>query len=46
VARERVALGALRNRRAIAVATALEHWTYAHADLITAPTEGSWSGCA
>jgi len=35
-----VALGALRDRRAIAAATALEHWTYAHADLITAPTEG------
>jgi glycosyltransferase involved in cell wall biosynthesis len=35
-----VEMGALRNRRAIAAATALERFTYAHADLITAPTEG------
>jgi glycosyltransferase involved in cell wall biosynthesis len=35
-----VEMGALRNRRAIAAAAALERFTYAHADLITAPTEG------
>ncbi len=35
-----VELGALRDRRAIAAATALEHWIYTRADLITAPTEG------
>jgi colanic acid biosynthesis glycosyl transferase WcaI len=35
-----VELGALRNRRAIAAATALERWVYRRADLITAPTAG------
>ncbi len=35
-----IELGALRNRRAIAAALALERWTYAHADLILAPTQG------
>jgi glycosyltransferase involved in cell wall biosynthesis len=35
-----VELGALREPRAIAAATALEHWIYARARLITAPTEG------
>jgi glycosyltransferase involved in cell wall biosynthesis len=35
-----VALGALRDPRAIAAATALEHWIYRHADLITTPTAG------
>ena len=33
-------LGALRNRQAIAAASALERLTYRRADLITAPTEG------
>jgi glycosyltransferase involved in cell wall biosynthesis len=35
-----VALGALRNRQAIALASALERFTYAGADLIVAPTQG------
>jgi glycosyltransferase involved in cell wall biosynthesis len=35
-----VELGALRNRRAIAAAEALERWMYRHADLIVSPTEG------
>jgi glycosyltransferase involved in cell wall biosynthesis len=35
-----VELGALRNRRAIAAAVALERWTYAHSDVIVAPTDG------
>jgi glycosyltransferase involved in cell wall biosynthesis len=35
-----VQLGALRNRRAIAAATSLERFTYRHADLVTAPTQG------
>jgi glycosyltransferase involved in cell wall biosynthesis len=35
-----VELGALNNPWAIAAATRLERWTYAHADLITTPTEG------
>jgi len=35
-----VAMGVLRNRQAIAAASALERWTYAHADLIVTPTEG------
>jgi glycosyltransferase involved in cell wall biosynthesis len=35
-----VELGALREPRAIAAATALEHWIYARARLVTAPTEG------
>jgi glycosyltransferase involved in cell wall biosynthesis len=35
-----VALGALRDRRAIALAAALERYVYRHADLIVAPTEG------
>ena len=35
-----VELGALRNRRAIATAEALERWVYRRADLILSPTEG------
>lgn len=35
-----VALGALHNPRAIAAASELERFTYAHADLIVAPTAG------
>jgi glycosyltransferase involved in cell wall biosynthesis len=35
-----VALGALRDHRAIAAASALEGFVYRHADLIVAPTEG------
>jgi hypothetical protein len=35
-----VALGALRNPRAIAAASALERFVYDHADLIVAPTQG------
>jgi hypothetical protein len=35
-----VELGALRNRRAIGAASALERWIYGRADAITAPTEG------
>lgn len=35
-----IELGALRSRRAIVAATALEHWAYRRADLILAPTEG------
>ena len=35
-----VALGALRDRRAIAAASTLERFVYRHADLIVAPTEG------
>ena len=35
-----VELGALRSRRAIQAAEALERWVYKHADLITAPTAG------
>jgi colanic acid biosynthesis glycosyl transferase WcaI len=35
-----VQLGALRNPRVIAAAAALERFTYRHADLVTAPTQG------
>lgn len=35
-----VELGALRNRRAIRLASALEAWIYRHGDLLTAPTAG------
>lgn len=35
-----VELGALRNRRAISAAEALERWLYRHADLIVSPTDG------
>jgi glycosyltransferase involved in cell wall biosynthesis len=35
-----VALGALRNRRAIAAAAAMERWIYRSADAIVAPTRG------
>ena len=35
-----VEMGALSNRSAIAAASALERFTYEHADLITAPTAG------
>jgi glycosyltransferase involved in cell wall biosynthesis len=35
-----IALGALRDRRAIAAAEALERWVYRHAQLIAAPTDG------
>ena len=35
-----VQLGALRNRRVIAAAAALERFTYRQADLVTAPTQG------
>jgi glycosyltransferase involved in cell wall biosynthesis len=35
-----VALGALRNRRAIAAAAAMERWIYRSADVIVAPTRG------
>ena len=35
-----VALGALRDHRAVAAASALERWIYARADLVVAPTEG------
>lgn len=35
-----VELGALRSRRAIAAAEALERWVYRHADVLVAPTEG------
>lgn len=35
-----VELGALRDPRAIAAASALERWTYRHADLVIAPTQG------
>jgi glycosyltransferase involved in cell wall biosynthesis len=35
-----VQLGALRNRGVIAAAAGLERFTYRHADLVTAPTQG------
>jgi glycosyltransferase involved in cell wall biosynthesis len=35
-----VQLGALRNPRVIAAAACLERFTYRHADIVTAPTEG------
>jgi glycosyltransferase involved in cell wall biosynthesis len=35
-----VQLGALRNPRVVAAATGLERFTYRHADLVTAPTQG------
>jgi glycosyltransferase involved in cell wall biosynthesis len=35
-----VQLGALRNPRVIAAAAGLERFTYRHADLVTAPTQG------
>ena len=35
-----VELGALTDRRAIAAASALERWTYRHADVVVAPTRG------
>lgn len=35
-----IELGMLRDRRAIAAASALERWVYRHADLVLAPTDG------